>query len=99
MPFSQVEVLQEEVTYATEEVERLTKVLDEQNSLLQASQEQVAQKDAVIHNLQQKVNVSSQQNRLIILKFRFNTFLSQCLFCIRSNNNMMLLKKQSEMEV
>uniref|UniRef100_H3DIZ8 Kinesin family member 15 n=1 Tax=Tetraodon nigroviridis TaxID=99883 RepID=H3DIZ8_TETNG len=46
----EVEVLQEEVTYATEEVERLTKVLDEQNSL-QASQEQTAQKDAEIHNI------------------------------------------------
>uniref|UniRef100_A0A3Q1F8M0 Kinesin family member 15 n=1 Tax=Acanthochromis polyacanthus TaxID=80966 RepID=A0A3Q1F8M0_9TELE len=35
----EVEVLQEEIAYATEEVERLAKVLDEQNSLLQASQE------------------------------------------------------------
>lgn len=50
-----MEVLQEEVTYATEEVERLTKVLDEQNSLLQASQEQTAQKDATIHKLGQMV--------------------------------------------
>ncbi|XP_034380980.1 kinesin-like protein KIF15-A [Cyclopterus lumpus] len=49
----EVEVLQEEVVYATEEVERLTKVLDEQNSLLQASQEQTAQKDIMIQNLQQ----------------------------------------------
>lgn len=53
--FSQVEVLQDEVVYATEEVERLTRVLDEQNSLLQASQEQAAQKDNLIKNLQQKV--------------------------------------------
>lgn len=51
----QVEVLQDEVLYATEEVERLTKVLDEQNSLLQASQDQTAQKDIIIQNLQQKV--------------------------------------------
>uniref|UniRef100_A0A668AT42 Kinesin family member 15 n=1 Tax=Myripristis murdjan TaxID=586833 RepID=A0A668AT42_9TELE len=50
-----VEVLQEEVAYATEEVERLTKVLDEQNSLLQASQEQTAQKEVTIQNLQQKL--------------------------------------------
>lgn len=57
-----MEVLQEEVTYATEEVERLTKVLDEQNSLLQASQEQAAQKDAMINKLQQKVNVSPRQD-------------------------------------
>ncbi|KAK1893684.1 Tonsoku-like protein [Dissostichus eleginoides] len=48
----EVEVLQEEVVYATEEVERLTKVLDEQNSLLQ---EQTAQKDIMIQNLQQKL--------------------------------------------
>ncbi|XP_038584818.1 kinesin-like protein KIF15-A [Micropterus salmoides] len=51
----EVEVLQEEVAYATEEVERLTKVLDEQNSLLRASQEQTAKKDVMIQNLQQKV--------------------------------------------
>lgn len=50
-----MEVLQEEVSYATEEVERLTKVLDEQNILLQASQEQTAQKDIMIQNLKQKV--------------------------------------------
>ncbi|KAK9533672.1 hypothetical protein VZT92_008776 [Zoarces viviparus] len=51
----EVEVLQEEVVYATEEVERLSKVLDEQNSLFQASQEQTAQKDVMIQNLQQKM--------------------------------------------
>uniref|UniRef100_A0A3Q1C3K9 Kinesin motor domain-containing protein n=1 Tax=Amphiprion ocellaris TaxID=80972 RepID=A0A3Q1C3K9_AMPOC len=50
----EVEVLQEEIAYATEEVERLTKVLDEQNSLLQASQEQTAQKEVTIQNLEQK---------------------------------------------
>lgn len=39
-------MLQEELVYATEEVERLTKVLDEQAGLLQASQDQTAQKVA-----------------------------------------------------
>lgn len=47
--------MQDEVAYATEEVERLTKVLDEQNCLLRASQEQAAQKDATIEKLTQKV--------------------------------------------
>ncbi|CAL1575138.1 unnamed protein product [Knipowitschia caucasica] len=51
----EVEVLQEEVVYATEEVERLTKVLDEQNSLLHTAQELAAQKDATIQRLEQKV--------------------------------------------
>uniref|UniRef100_A0A8C8CSL2 Kinesin motor domain-containing protein n=1 Tax=Oncorhynchus tshawytscha TaxID=74940 RepID=A0A8C8CSL2_ONCTS len=51
----EVEVLQEEVVYATEEVERLTKVLDEQAGLLQASQDQTAQKEAIIQTLQEKV--------------------------------------------
>ncbi|KAK2826058.1 hypothetical protein Q5P01_020272 [Channa striata] len=51
-----VEVLQEEVAYATEEVERLTKVLDEQNILLKSSQDQIAQKDIMIQNLEQKVH-------------------------------------------
>lgn len=53
--FLQVEVLQEEITYATEEVDRLTKVLGEQDGLLQASQEQVAQKESIIKSLKQKV--------------------------------------------
>ncbi|KAM8915283.1 kinesin-like protein KIF15 isoform 2-T2 [Spinachia spinachia] len=52
----ELEVLQEEVVYATEEVERLTKVIDEQNILLQASQEQTAEKDITIQNLQQEVH-------------------------------------------
>lgn len=51
----QVEVLQDEIIYANEEVERLSKVLDEHNNLLEAAQEQAAQKDIVIQNLQQKV--------------------------------------------
>lgn len=82
-----MEVLREEVSYATEEVERLTKVLDEQNSLLQASQEQTAQKDAMIHKLEQKVYSSPQQNKPIILHFIFNAFLIQRLLCTRLNNN------------
>uniref|UniRef100_A0A672IGW1 Kinesin family member 15 n=1 Tax=Salarias fasciatus TaxID=181472 RepID=A0A672IGW1_SALFA len=52
----EVEVLEEELLYATKEVERLTKVLDELNSLLLASQEQTAQKDAIIQDLRQRVN-------------------------------------------
>ncbi|XP_049918556.1 kinesin-like protein KIF15-B [Epinephelus moara] len=67
----EVEVLQEEVIYATEEVERLTKVLDEQNSLLQASQEQTAQKDIMIQNLQQKVQ---QQQEAVERTIRNGSF-------------------------
>ncbi|XP_077411545.1 kinesin-like protein KIF15 [Vanacampus margaritifer] len=51
----EVEVLQDEIVYANEEVERLTKVLDEHSNLLQAAQEQVTQKDIAIQNLQRKV--------------------------------------------
>ncbi|XP_037603237.1 kinesin-like protein KIF15-A [Sebastes umbrosus] len=61
----EVEVLQDEVLYATEEVERLTKVLDEQNSLLQASQDQTAQKDIIIQNLQQKAQQQEAVERTI----------------------------------
>ncbi|KAM6969130.1 kinesin-like protein KIF15 [Tautogolabrus adspersus] len=70
----EVEVLQEEVVYATEEVERLTKVLDEQNSLLQASQEQTAHKDVLIQNLQQKVQ---QQQEAVERTFRNESFKPQ----------------------
>ncbi|XP_037096536.1 kinesin-like protein KIF15-A [Syngnathus acus] len=58
----EVEVLQDEIAYANEEVDRLAKVLDEHNNLLQAAQEQAAQKDIVIQNLQQKVQ---QQHKAV----------------------------------
>ena len=58
------------MAYATEEVERLTKVLDEQQSLLQTSQEQTAQKDAMIHNLQQKVKIFYHVNTSATVKFK-----------------------------
>ncbi|XP_075874199.1 kinesin-like protein KIF15 [Nelusetta ayraudi] len=70
----EVEVLQEEVTYATEEVERLTKVLDEQSVLLQASQEQTAQKDIVIQNLKQKVQQQQEAVEKTIRNGSFKPF-------------------------
>ncbi|XP_056151509.1 kinesin-like protein KIF15-A, partial [Lampris incognitus] len=51
----EVELLQEEIAYTIEEVEKLTKVLDEQNGLLQASQEQMAQKESEIQKLEQRL--------------------------------------------
>lgn len=99
-------MLQEEVTYATEEVERLTKVLDEQNSLLQASQEQTAQKDVMLKNLQQKVKFffdHQMQGKQIISKVKTNLkdiiFIPKLSFCTRCSNSKKLLKEQSEMEV
>ncbi|XP_061599761.1 kinesin-like protein KIF15 isoform X2 [Cololabis saira] len=67
----EVEVLQEEISYATEEVERLTKVLDEQNSLLQAVQEQTVQKEDIIKNLQEKVK---QQQEAVEKTIRIGDF-------------------------
>nr|XP_020446818.1 kinesin-like protein KIF15 isoform X1 [Monopterus albus] len=67
----EVEVLQEELAYTNEEVERLTKVLDEQSSLLQASQEQTAQKDVMIQNLQLKVQ---QQQEAVEKTIRNGSF-------------------------
>ncbi|XP_034531581.1 kinesin-like protein KIF15-A [Notolabrus celidotus] len=69
----EVEVLQEEVVYATEEVDRLTKVLDEQNGLLQASQAKTAQKDILIKGLQQKVQ---QQHEAVERTIRNGGFKS-----------------------
>ncbi|XP_040055964.2 kinesin-like protein KIF15 [Gasterosteus aculeatus] len=69
----ELEVLQEEVVYATEEVERLTKVIDEQNSLLQASQEQTSQKDITIQNLQQEIQ---QHQEAVERTFRNGNFKS-----------------------
>ncbi|XP_026165853.1 kinesin-like protein KIF15 isoform X2 [Mastacembelus armatus] len=70
----EVEVLQEEVAYATEEIDRLTKVLDEQNSLLQASQEQAAQKDDEIQNLQQKVRQQQEAVEKTVRNGNFKPF-------------------------
>ncbi|XP_068435836.1 kinesin-like protein KIF15 [Clinocottus analis] len=64
----EVEVLQEEVVYATEEVERLTKILDEQNILLQASQAQTTQKDIMIQNLEQKQEAVEGTIRNVLFK-------------------------------
>ncbi|XP_053701254.1 kinesin-like protein KIF15-A isoform X1 [Synchiropus splendidus] len=66
----EVEILQDEVTYAMEEVERLTKVLDEQNVLLQAAQEQVAEKETLVESLQQKVQ---QQQDAVEKTVRYGT--------------------------
>uniref|UniRef100_A0A8C7RE03 Kinesin motor domain-containing protein n=1 Tax=Oncorhynchus mykiss TaxID=8022 RepID=A0A8C7RE03_ONCMY len=73
-----LKVLQEEVVYATEEVERLTKVLDEQAGLLQASQDQTAQKEAIIQTLQEKSSVTPKTPHT---PRSFNTDLSQVLEC------------------
>ena len=60
------------MTYATEEVERLTKVLDEQTGLLQASQEQAAQNETTIQTLQDKVPCK-ERNYSFVLMLRLNT--------------------------
>uniref|UniRef100_A0AAY4CD03 Kinesin motor domain-containing protein n=1 Tax=Denticeps clupeoides TaxID=299321 RepID=A0AAY4CD03_9TELE len=53
----ELELLQEELTYATEEVERLTKVLDEQSVLLQSTQDQLSERDSTVQNLQEQVSL------------------------------------------
>ncbi|CAG5866434.1 unnamed protein product [Menidia menidia] len=68
----EVEVLQEEICYATEEVERLTKVLGEQDSLLQTSQEQMAQKDVIIKNLKQKLQQQQESVEKMVRNGGFN---------------------------
>ena len=75
-----MELLQDEVLYATEEVERLTKVLDEQNGLLQSFQEQTTQKDSTIQSLQQQVcyQIFITERRLVLSNkvFSSSTFYS-----------------------
>ncbi|XP_047466800.1 kinesin-like protein KIF15-A isoform X2 [Mugil cephalus] len=70
----EVELLREDIIYASEEVERLTKVLDEQNALLQASQEQTAQKEVMIQNLQQKVQQQQDAVEKTVRNGTFNPF-------------------------
>ncbi|CAL8295806.1 unnamed protein product [Arctogadus glacialis] len=71
----EVELLQDEVLYATEEVERLTKVLDEQNGLLQSFQEQTTQKDSTIQSLQQQVKKQEEAVEKETSKCGFNLIL------------------------
>lgn len=66
----ELEVLQDDLLYATGDVERLTKALDEQSGLLQASQDQTAQKDTLIKNLQQKLK---QQEEAIEKTIRYGS--------------------------
>ena len=53
-----MEMLQDSLAYATEEVERLTKVFDEQTTLLQAAQDQITEREATIKTLQDQVSHS-----------------------------------------
>ncbi|XP_072563047.1 kinesin-like protein KIF15 isoform X1 [Paramormyrops kingsleyae] len=55
------ELLQEDLAYAAEEVDRLTRVLDEQAGLLQAMQDQAAQKEATIQELQGQLKGQEEQ--------------------------------------
>ncbi|KAF7647426.1 hypothetical protein LDENG_00172690, partial [Lucifuga dentata] len=71
----EVEVLQEEVTYATKDIERLMKVLDEKNSLLQASQEQMAKKELAIQKLQQRLKKQEEAVEKTIRNGSFNPVL------------------------
>uniref|UniRef100_A0A6Q2YC08 Kinesin motor domain-containing protein n=1 Tax=Esox lucius TaxID=8010 RepID=A0A6Q2YC08_ESOLU len=80
-----VEVLQEEVAYATEEVERLTKVLDEQAGLLQASQDQNAQMEAAVQTLQQKVKTLKTTYQQLPLAFFFSLMGFLCLLSKSQN--------------
>ncbi|XP_028821663.1 kinesin-like protein KIF15 isoform X2 [Denticeps clupeoides] len=57
----ELELLQEELTYATEEVERLTKVLDEQSVLLQSTQDQLSERDSTVQNLQEQLSQQSKE--------------------------------------
>ncbi|XP_030628202.1 kinesin-like protein KIF15 [Chanos chanos] len=59
----ELELLQEELTYTSEEVERLTKVLDEQTALLQSAQEQNAQSEATIQTLQDQLKQQEEQRK------------------------------------
>uniref|UniRef100_A0A669AYF2 Kinesin family member 15 n=1 Tax=Oreochromis niloticus TaxID=8128 RepID=A0A669AYF2_ORENI len=69
-----------------ESTSKLTKVLDEQNSLLQASQAQTAKKDVIIQNLQQKVNQYIAMGRglayctFVNLQVAFVTSATFCAF-------------------
>ncbi|KAJ3612893.1 hypothetical protein NHX12_019150 [Muraenolepis orangiensis] len=76
----EVELLQDEVLYATEEVERLTKVLGEQNGLLQSFQEQTTEKETLIQNLQQQLKQQEEAAEKTPFTPRSsNTYLSQGL--------------------
>ncbi|XP_063040625.1 kinesin-like protein KIF15 isoform X2 [Engraulis encrasicolus] len=50
----EMEMLHDSLAYATEEVDRLAKVLDEQTALYQAAQDQLAARDATIASLKEQ---------------------------------------------
>uniref|UniRef100_A0A8C5AFN3 Kinesin motor domain-containing protein n=1 Tax=Gadus morhua TaxID=8049 RepID=A0A8C5AFN3_GADMO len=84
-PEADVELLQDEVLYATEEVERLTKVLDEQNGLLQSFQEQTTQKDSTIQSLQQQVcyQIFVTERWLVFSNKAQESMLAQSQTCVQ----------------
>ncbi|XP_062378066.1 kinesin-like protein KIF15 [Sardina pilchardus] len=57
----ETEMLQDSLAYATEEVERLTKVFDEQTTLLQTAQDQIADRESTIKTLRDQLNEQTEQ--------------------------------------
>lgn len=51
----ETELLQDSLAYATEELDRLSKVFDEQATLLEGARQQLDQRDSTIHTLQDQV--------------------------------------------
>ncbi|KAI4885619.1 hypothetical protein NFI96_019061, partial [Prochilodus magdalenae] len=57
----ELELLQEDLAYATEEVERLSKALEEQNASLQQAQSLSAEKETTIQALQEQLKQQEEQ--------------------------------------
>lgn len=55
MCVSQLELLQEDLSYATDEVERLSKVVEEQTALLESSRTLNTEKEDKINTLEEQV--------------------------------------------
>lgn len=71
----QLELLQEDLAYVTEEVEKLSKVLEEKTEELQKAERLSAEKDMVIITLQEQVEPRTKSELLIFYLATFKTEL------------------------
>uniref|UniRef100_A0A8B9K3U9 Kinesin-like protein n=1 Tax=Astyanax mexicanus TaxID=7994 RepID=A0A8B9K3U9_ASTMX len=86
-----LELMQEDLAYATEEVERLSKALEEQTASLQRAEVLSTERETTIHTLQEQVQINMTSTALNTL---YIYFIDLFIFSVKAFNEVEVLRKQ-----
>uniref|UniRef100_A0A8B9K945 Kinesin motor domain-containing protein n=1 Tax=Astyanax mexicanus TaxID=7994 RepID=A0A8B9K945_ASTMX len=89
--FPSLELMQEDLAYATEEVERLSKALEEQTASLQRAEVLSTERETTIHTLQEQVQINMTSTALNTL---YIYFIDLFIFSVKAFNEVEVLRKQ-----